>query len=706
VFPPRPAGEPMSRIPRTVWIVTLVVAAAFVAWRRMTLNRAAVDEGTITTTPVPSGGTSTITPSDTASNPRDLEESHVSPSESNSVGIRLPARGAEEADPQHASPARPKLVFLVDGEACTAFRVALLEGEDGSIAELHPNEVDERLSQRTEATIALATVPAPGEPPRWSGPVLTTELAQRDHTLHAVPLCAMRGVVVEAGTNDPIEGATLEAHAALDSRWLVWLHGESRLHSTAKSDSDGRFVLHVGTSGTYQLGAASPDHVSKIVQVDVQTDTILSAELDLEPRPTLCVTLVGADGDPAEYFAAHTIRGTRAPFARDWTSAVPLDAAVEFLDIAVGLPGGTEVTTYLSGVAADHPDGVTIDLSAAGLDVTFVGAPIDEQRLLALVFYTLPTGTQVFANRWVVLGETVRIPLGTAGEVCVDAAWMAVDGTPRTLVRRRVEAPSGRVTPVTIELPKRLQRVQLVGADSRAIGIGEVWFAAGDEGQLSTPGGTLDADSSQIVPDVNRTLLWLHGRATADHVPFAGVRFEPHTSDDDLVPIALGAVMRTEVELVPSAGSPLPPEWPVEIVCARTGQMASFYDVPATGRITLSWFEASEAALKLPPDTTWSPREPVPLTAGSLRVPVVRRAWCAIETGGAALIELQHVESGLSLADLERDPTVRREPYSAGERWWGVPAGHYRITLAGDEAPRGPFAVAPGAWVTVLAAGQ
>jgi hypothetical protein len=64
-------------------------------------------------------------------------------------------------------------------------------------------------------------------------------------------------------------------------------------------------------------------------------------------------------------------------------------------------------------------------------------------------------------------------------------------------------------------------------------------------------------------------------------------------------------------------------------------------------------------------------------------------------------MDLQHVESGLSLADLERDTTVRREPYSKGERWWGVPAGHYRVTLAGDTEPGGPYAVAPGVWTTV-----
>jgi hypothetical protein len=535
--------------------------------------------------------------------------------------------------------------------------------------------------------------------------VPTTELANVDFTLSALPLPTVRGVVVAAGSGEPIEGASVVARNARQDAALSWLQGET-YESMGTTSADGRFVLQLVTTGAYRVEAASPHHLTHVHELDVHSDTEVGATLALVPRPVLHVELVGAHGDPALHYAAHTLHGTRIPFDADWSAKVPLDPNIEYLDLAVGLPDGIEVTTFFAGDVSDYPDGVTVDLGAAALDISVIGAPLDEQRLVALVFSTLPSGTEVLLTHWIALGETARVPLGAAGEVAVDLAWKTADNSPRTLIRRRVDAAPGRVTPVTIELPRRMQRIQLVDEEDRPILVGDVWFATGAEGPLTAPGGKLDADGTQLVPDLEQTPLWMHGVATEAEVPFAGVRLGAQTAKDEVVMVALGAVVRTEVDLAPSTGLPLPPASPVELVCARTGQMATYFDVPASGQITLSWFEASDAALKLPPETTWSPREPVPLTAGSLRIPVVRRAWCSIETGGAALIELQHVESGLALADLERDPTVRREPYSAGERWWGVPAGHYRVTLAGDEAPRGPFAVAPGDWVTVPAAGR
>jgi hypothetical protein len=668
-------------------------------------------------------------PSATSSGSRETDDSRAargvsaSPSESSDVGpladeresarviVRSEgtiARRATSLDANSgtevATAAQP-FVFLIDGVSCPSFRIVVIADGHEEAREIPANMLQSRLAGGLEGAVAFATELSSEGTPRWTGFVPIVELAEVGFVLNALPLPTVRGLVVAKDSSDPIEGADIVAHRIRQDAAIARLLGDSDEASTTSS-ADGRFVLPLVTTGAYRIEARSPHHLVHVHELEVQSDTDLGATLALAPKPVLRVTLAGADGDPALHYAAHTLHGTRTPFMPDWTAAVPLDPEVEFLDIAVGLPDGIEITTFFAGILSDYPDGVTVELGAASLDVSVIGAPLDEQRLVALIFSTLPCGTQVLLSRWIALGETVRIPLGAAGEVCVDAAWKTADGSPCTLVRRRVEAPRGRVTPVTIELPKRLRRVQLLGAASNPVGVGEVWFAAGDEGQLSTPGGVLDRESAQLVPDLDRMPLWLHGRATADEVPFAGVRFEPQASNDDLVPIALGAVVRTELELVPSIGSPLPAETFVEVVCAHTGQMAKYYGVPAAGRITLLWFEASDAALTLPTATTWSPRTPVPLTAGSLRIPVVLRAWCAIETGGAALVDLQHVESGLSLADLERDPTVRREPYSAGERWWGIPAGHYWITLAGDDAPRGPFAVAPGSWVTVSAAGQ
>jgi len=600
--------------------------------------------------------------------------------------------------------AAQRIVFLIDGVSCPSFRIAVFVNGRDEARELAANTLHTHLAEGLGGSVAFATELSSASTPRWTGIVPLAELAENSFTLSALPLPTLRGLVVAKDSNEPIEGASIVARPDRQDAGFAWLLGDTYEASTT-SNADGSFVLQLVTTGDYRIEVESTLHLAHVHALDVHSDTDLGATLALTPKPVLRLTLIGADGDPALYYAAHTLHGTRALFQPDWTAALPMDPEVEFLDIAVGLPDGIEITTFFQGILTDYPDGVTVELGVASLDISVIGAPLTEQRLVALVFSTLPSGTEVLLSRWIAIGEIVRVPLGASGDVAVDIAWKSADNSPRTLVRRRVEAAPGRVTAVTIELPKNLRRIQLVGAADQPILVGEVWFATGAEGRLTAPGGKLDADGTQLVPDLDRTLLWLHGRATADNVPFAGVPFEIHSSHGDLVPITLGAVVRTEVEIVPSGGWPMPSGSFVEVVCTRTGQMASYYDLPAENQLTLPWFEASNAALKLPTGCTWSPRTPVPLTAGALHVPVVLRAWCAIETGGAALVELQHVESGLTLADLERDPTVRREPYSAGERWWGVPAGHYRVTLAGDTEPRGPFEVAPGTWITVRAAG-
>ncbi len=585
-------------------------------------------------------------------------------------------------------------VLDVDGELHRAIRIGFQQGPREAIVDVAFDE----LRAMSRGVFAIATLEQ--NTMRWSGPMEVAALREDQTTFFALPLSRLRGSVNDARGGHPIEEALITAKWQDEPTWCDWLGADGAIEAT--TDQLGRFELEVACTGTLDLVCTSPLHQSGRLSVDVER-----AQHDLEPfalvaRPTVRVSLIGAEGDAADYYAAHTINGTRAVFGDDWWADVPIDLEIERLDIAVGMPGDLEVTTHCGVLSSEPPeDGVVIDLSAGAVDVTLVGKPPVDERMLAVVFYTDASGNEVFSNVWAPSGETKRVPVGAIGEVTVDASFLGADRNPRTIVRRSVNIVPGEVRAITLELPERLRRLELREAQGARVTVGNVWFASPGADFLATPGGALDASGTALLPDLERSPIWLLGEATPEAVPFAGIPLQLRSPVDETTQVSLGEIETTHIELVTSAGVPVTHGTRVLVVCPRTGQMASLVEVPEGGLHSLRWFSASNAVLELESLDVWSPRDPIPLRPGSLRIPVVHRAWLALRIGERDLVEAVHQETGLTLAELRADPSVKIERYEAGVRLWGIPTGHYTVTLSGEQEPRGPFLATPAQWTVI-----
>ncbi len=601
---------------------------------------------------------------------------------------------AMEAAPTDFEPDLGSLTFLVDGLEASNPRIGYQASPDGVVVDLEHTT----LALVEVGTIAICTTDR--EVPRWSGPIDVSSLREGDSTYVALPLSQLRGSVIEAGTGQPIVASEIQGQWQSESPWRTWLGVDGTIEAT--TDQLGRFELEVACTGTLDLVCTSPLHQSGRLSVDVARAQHDLDAIELLARPTLRVRLLGAEGEPEEHYAAHTVTGTRAPFGDDWFANVPLDLDFEFMDLAIGIPGDLEVTTFVPGHPADAPsEGVTIDLSGGAVEVTLVGdSPVDE-RLLAVVFYTDVNGREVFTNVWAPPGSTKRIPVGIATEVSVDAAFLATDRTPRTLARRTTVVPPGEVVAVTIELPDTARRLGLSDATGARIEGGNVWFSWAGCAHLSTPGGALDADGTTLLPDLQRAPLWLAGEAGPDAIPYAGVVLHVGSPAPELTIASLGNVTTSDLELISPNGAPLASATRMSVVCAHSGYLATAFEVPRGSQYSLRWFSESNANLILEPLDIWSPRDPIPLRPGSLRIPVVHRAWLALRIGERDLVEAVHQETGLTLAELRADPSVKIERYEAGVRLWGIPTGHYTVTLSGEQEPRGPFLAAPAQWTVI-----
>ncbi len=558
------------------------------------------------------------------------------------------------------------------------------EGAQGAIASVNPDQ----------ATI------------RWSGPIDAEDLAANEGRIDALPLLEVQGFVVVAGTEEPVADAEVRVRFDDAGPFEAWLLGDERSLST-NTNAGGRFSLPLPVGGPVTITAQGPYHSSASVERSVIDRLDLGTSLALVPRETIRVTLVGAEREPERHFAAHHLHGTRVRFRQDWSVDVPLDPALDRLEIAVGIPNGheieTEITTFFPGTPSDYPDGLTVVLNGAALDLALEGTPPDDQPLVALAHFHTPEGVESFASRWIRPGEVARIPFSAPGHVLVDVAWKALDSTPMTLVQRSVDVRPGEATALTIPLPKLVRRIQVTHSGGEPITQGDVGFMTRNRHRFAQPGGALDTDGSYVIPDLGLTEIWLHGSGTADQVLFGGVPFPSDTATSSRTTVDLGKVVETQVHLRSTTWPFTCADVDLELCDGETGHSLTWRITNAEAALALRWFDASHLTVSLPSDIIWSPRTPIPLTPGTIEVPTTLRAWLALECGSRDVTALEHVESGLTLAALLADPSVRREVHEKGVRFWGVPAGTYRYALTGDQAARPVLEAPPLVWTKLSA---
>ena len=599
------------------------------------------------------------------------------------------------------------VTFMVNGAKCEMVRYGLVTGGDPQVRSVGSAEWSAALRTSSEAIGVLATDRTWGTPVRWSGPIDGAVLEALGNRIEALPVLSVRGIVVTVETLEPIAEATVEIEQAIHSHpFAPWLFEDSATQG-ATTGLDGRFEIQLTVGGASTITAKSPLHRSASIDRTINEDADLGECLALVPRETLRVTLIGGEREPERHFAAHHLYGTRARFSDGWTADVPLDPELQRLEIAVGLPGATgietEITTFFPGEPKDYPEGVTIVLNGAALDLVITGTPPDEQPLVALAHFHSPEGVEAFASRWVRPGDIARIPLSAPGPVMVDIAWKAPDNTPQTLVQRTVEASAGKVTPVALTLPKVVRRIHLTHSNGQAVTKGDVGFLTRTEHRFSQPGGSLDREGSYVIPDLGLADMWLHGLATDEEILFGGVPFGLDEAAGEKVQVDLGSIVSTSLGVRSVTANYKCADIGVVICDAETGHDLTRYLTNEEGVLEVRWFSASRLVALMPSGITWSPRAPIPLTPGTHDIPITLRGWLALECGAREVTALEHLESGLTLDALLADATVRREAYDKGVRFWGIPAGTYRVTLEGDSGPRPPLDVPPVVWTKVAA---
>ncbi|MEZ6014655.1 MAG: carboxypeptidase-like regulatory domain-containing protein [Planctomycetota bacterium] len=608
-------------------------------------------------------------------------------------------RAIDDATETLEAPA-PALVFEIDGESAREFRALWLDVSNAIIGSSGP---------RTDGRIPLTELRSErvllAHRGRRSALVDLERDPGKDLVVRALPTYTVVGNVVDGASAAPVTDASVQAFGAASLAPVeAWLAEQGvATKPEAVVDVNGRFSFEHLEPGEYVLHAASPSYAATELFIAVSGDVDLGPILTLVHRPRLAVRLEGAPELRAGAYVAHTILGTKAWVDEDGSAQVLLDPKLEALDIAVGLSDGCELTAFLQGSAGDYPDGVTIPIEGrAGVEVGFTGVSPVEDRLLALVYFVAHDGHEVFANRFVEVGERVLFACCEPGTIWVDAAIKRVDRSPLTLARRGVNVDPGEIRVVTIELPEALRYVRLLGSSGAPISPAEVWFATGSERHLSTPGGAVDAGGRIVLPDMDAATLSLSGTTgEAGDIAFIDVQLDQRATAATDLDVLLGAVERTRLQLIDKTlGQPIIGQW-VQCVGRMTGHVGAEGESDAEGSVLIQWYGASDALVQLDAEQIWSPRGPIPLVPGELQVKVELRAWCQFVTGGRPIEMLEREGGDATRASLIADPSVRHEEIPQGERWWGIPAGKYRVKLQGDTSWRGPFAVSAREWTTI-----
>jgi RNA polymerase sigma-70 factor (ECF subfamily) len=311
----------------------------------------------------------------------------------------------------------------------------------------------------------------------------------------------LRGVVCEAGTERPIEGAVVE---------LAWVErygtGSSYVReTTATTDASGAWRERV-RAGEWHVAAAKHGYVKRaedmdedgvIVRVDAHAPAIA---LYLRPSPSIVGRVEYLDGSPAE--------GARV--------------CVVALSQNTGLPESNTVGIW--------PDPDEVETARDGT-FRISGAPVHQKYDLRAEW---PAGERatvedvVFQKDRLETEVRIRLERGAAGRVegrVVDEAGRPVAGALLSIARRTVATDAeGRF------------RSDNLAAGSVAIVAGAVGYAT-----RGVPGVEIEAGETTRVPDVvlRRRGISLHGRVTdAAGRPVAGVQIWTNlTLTDETIPL-------------------------------------------------------------------------------------------------------------------------------------------------------------------------
>jgi len=501
-------------------------------------------------------------------------------------------------------------------------------------------------------------------------------------------------LVLDARNGAPVSGASLLMTRVASAPEVV-LASEHQ----ARTDSNGRAQWSDLAQGTYQLTVSSERHQRASRSVVVDSRRVVLPPIELEPLPAATVKLLGAEREDATaYEVARFGRGLRVSFDANGETSLPWpdDALPE---LTIHAPDDVEISALFGDLeAADEPMSVRI-AGGEALDVNVVGE-FDEARTLVLCLqFNSSLGYSAFVTTPVALGSTKSFTLCEVGDAWLDVGVNRDDRTLATLARASVRISEGRPTSVTVDLGRERTWARFESGPGVRVLHGELYFAVAGESPLSPAGGALDERGRVLVPAQAEREFFVIGVTGPPGAPVVAADVQVHldTRAGGEMVVALGDVVESEVHLVDAiTGAPLTGRR-CDLIGGSTRQFAAEVFTGQDGApARVRWHARGTPCVELFWTDVWSPRQPVALTAGDVRVAVLRRAECTFRAPGALVTDVRHVAMGLDGAGLRADAGVHIEPVADGLHCRGIPSGVYQVRLQGDEVWRGPYAVAPG----------
>lgn len=618
---------------------------------------------------------------------------------------RTPALGSASAGEPESVHAGQVFEYSVDGTRLHTFSLIAFETTDGRAHDINSSDgrvVAEAIHMPAQVmavggqTYSPLYEHIPGPVGAGSAPIV----------LLGIGRASIDGVLREAGTAAVVIGAVVRltpTDVSDQIRLALERHGVE-LVRTSVSDPNGAFSFDRVHAGKYLLSAHSPVHQAASREVEIDADRGLGDALELVPKESVTVRLVGVDdGAAMSYSVAHAAAGNRAQFGADGSARVLLESSVPSPHMTVYFPDDTELSALFVTPPASLDDGLDIRVGGGQVLTVTLSAPSRiEERLVLNLQYRSQLGYDVFLTRWITSNEPEVLTMCEPGVVWVDVGVLRDDRTLAKLARDRVEIRTGVRESVTIELGDERCYLRLMGLDDRPIDQGEVYLATPSDSHLSPTGGVLDSNGRLVVPARSESEFFLIGVAGIERCALVDFPVTLDTKRGGVVDVRVGEVLVSEVELLDRfTGAPLGGRT-IDLVGGRTGLVAASYSSDLDGApIRIGFYAGGEPRLRVDEWDVWSPREPIPLTAGRNAIRIHRRAYCTFKTDGRRVLDIRHAQLGLNTSALLADESVQDEEITGGRRFWGIPSGAYAVRLEGEDEWRGPFEVTPGEWCIV-----